>query len=92
MEEEQSAGNNVGLTGWIVEGIEIQQQQLRILDEIARDWRELIAGSEGYLTSPSRRSLHRWPVAWGEQDSMVRLHTWPLQGCGKEERCVDSGS
>ena len=35
MEEEQSAGNNVGLTGWIVQGIEIQQQQLRILDEIA---------------------------------------------------------
>ena len=45
-----------------------------ILDEVARDWRELVAGSEGYLTSPSRRGLHRWPVAWGEQDSMVRLH------------------
>ena len=28
MEEEQSAGNNVGLTAWIVEGIEIQQEQL----------------------------------------------------------------
>jgi len=35
MEEEQRAGKNVGLTGWIVEGIEIQQQQLRILDEMA---------------------------------------------------------
>lgn len=44
-----------------------------ILQEVARDWRELVAGSEGYLTSPSRRGLHRWPVAWGEQDSMVRL-------------------
>lgn len=44
-----------------------------ILEEIAEDWRELVAGSEGYLTSHTRRSLHRWPVAWGEQDSMVRL-------------------
>lgn len=44
-----------------------------ILEEIASDWRELVAGSEGYLTSPTRRGLHRWPVAWGEQDSMVRL-------------------
>jgi hypothetical protein len=44
-----------------------------ILEEIADDWRELVAGSEGYLTSPTRRGLHRWPVAWGEQDSMVRF-------------------
>jgi hypothetical protein len=50
-----------------------------ILEEIADDWRELVAGSEGYLTSPTRRGLHRWPVAWGEQDSMVRLDT---QSCG----------
>lgn len=42
-----------------------------ILAEVARDWRELLAGSEGYLTSPDRRGLHRWPVAWGELDSMV---------------------
>jgi hypothetical protein len=46
-----------------------------ILSEIASDWRELVAGSEGFLTSPTRRGLHRWPVAWGEQDSMVRLDT-----------------
>jgi len=37
MEQEQSAGNNVGLTAWIVEGIEIQQQQLRIQEEIAHN-------------------------------------------------------
>ncbi|KAL1587272.1 hypothetical protein WHR41_04314 [Cladosporium halotolerans] len=45
-----------------------------ILSEVARDWRELVAGSEGYLTSPSRRGLHRWPVAWGEQDSMGHVN------------------
>lgn len=57
-----------------------------ILHEVARDWRELVAGSEGYLTSPSRRGLHRWPVAWGEQDSMVRfapLCCCPLRRTGK---------
>jgi len=57
-----------------------------ILEEIADDWRELVAGSEGYLTSPTRRGLHRWPVAWGEQDSMV---CFPL-GTQSEEYCVDS--
>ena len=42
-----------------------------ILDEISRDWRELLAGSEGFLTSPQRRGLFRRRVIWGEQDSMV---------------------
>ncbi|KAF4165746.1 hypothetical protein CNMCM6936_007466 [Aspergillus lentulus] len=48
-----------------------------ILQRIARDWRELIAGSEGYLTDEQRRGLYRQTVAWGEmhvlrwqQDSM----------------------
>jgi len=36
MEEEQNAGKNVRLTAWIVEGIEIQQEQLRLKMEIAR--------------------------------------------------------
>ena len=57
-----------------------------ILEEIADDWRELVAGSEGYLTSPTRRGLYRWPVAWGEQDSMVCL---PLDTVS-EEYCIDS--
>ena len=42
-----------------------------ILQELARDWRELVAGSEGFLTSPHRRGLHRRRVIWGEQDAMV---------------------
>lgn len=37
-----------------------------ILLQIARDWRELIAGSEGYLTDATRRGLFRQNVAWGE--------------------------
>jgi len=43
-----------------------------ILEEIARDWRELLAGSEGFLTSKDRRGLYRQEVVWGEMDSMVR--------------------
>ncbi|KAL5340811.1 thioesterase-like superfamily-domain-containing protein [Aspergillus crustosus] len=37
-----------------------------IVQQIARDWRELIAGSEGYLTDATRRGLYRQSVAWGE--------------------------
>lgn len=53
----------------------LQPQQVHeaglILQEVARDWRELVAGSEGFLTSPHRRGLHRRRVIWGEQDAMV---------------------
>jgi hypothetical protein len=40
-----------------------------IVRQIARDWRELIAGSEGYLTDATRRGLFRQRVAWGEMVS-----------------------
>lgn len=42
-----------------------------ILQTVARDWRELVAGSEGFLTSEDRRGFHRHAVVWGEMDSMV---------------------
>lgn len=45
-----------------------------ILESVARDWREMIAGSEGYLTEPGRRGLYRQAVVWGEMDSMVSRH------------------
>lgn len=41
-----------------------------MLHELARDWRELVAGAEGYLTSRERRGLYRQAVVWGE---MVRV-------------------
>lgn len=37
-----------------------------ILRVIARDWRELLAGSEGYLTGQGRAGLERHNVVWGE--------------------------
>jgi hypothetical protein len=42
-----------------------------ILQRIARDWRELIAGSEGYLTDEQRRGLYRQTVAWGEMNRIA---------------------
>ncbi|RMJ24993.1 hypothetical protein PHISP_04121 [Aspergillus sp. HF37] len=38
----------------------------RILQQLASDWRELVAGSEGYLTGQKNRGLFRQNVAWGE--------------------------
>lgn len=43
----------------------------QILQQLARDWRELLAGSEGFLTDEKRRGLFRHNVVWGEQ-------VWPL--------------
>lgn len=50
----------------------------KILQQLARDWRELVAGSEGFLTDEKRRSLFRHNVVWGE---MVWTGLRPL-GCG----------
>jgi acyl-CoA thioesterase FadM len=46
----------------------------RILSELAHDWRELVAGSEGFLTGPERRGMHRQEVVWGEMDSMGHVN------------------
>lgn len=55
-----------------------------ILKQISRDWRELLAGSEGFLTSKQRRSTFRQQVVWGEQDSMVCAYrsTRQRESCG----------
>lgn len=44
-----------------------------ILQEVARDWRELVAGSEGYLTGEGRRGLYRQEVVWGEMVCLCRI-------------------
>ncbi|EMD00101.1 hypothetical protein BAUCODRAFT_40694, partial [Baudoinia panamericana UAMH 10762] len=46
----------------------------RILKQLALDWRELVAGSEGFLTDPQRRGLFRQEVVWGEMDSMGHVN------------------
>lgn len=37
-----------------------------ILQQVSRDWRELVAGSEGFLTAEEYRGLYRQEVVWGE--------------------------
>jgi hypothetical protein len=44
-----------------------------ILQQTSNDWRELVAGSEGFLTSREYRGLFRQEVVWGE---MVRSTWW----------------
>ncbi|EGE03020.1 hypothetical protein TEQG_02057 [Trichophyton equinum CBS 127.97] len=45
-----------------------------VLEEIARDWRELVAGSEGFLTGEKYCGLHRHNVVWGEMFVLIYGH------------------
>ncbi|KAF2096765.1 hypothetical protein NA57DRAFT_78358 [Rhizodiscina lignyota] len=45
-----------------------------ILKELTTSWRELVAGSEGFLTDESRRETFRQNVVWGEQDAMGHVN------------------
>ena len=38
----------------------------KILRVLARDWRKLLAGSEGFLVGRGRAGLERHKVVWGE--------------------------
>ncbi|KAH5428871.1 hypothetical protein HBI47_112940 [Parastagonospora nodorum] len=49
-----------------------------ILQEVSSDWRELLAGSEGFLTSKEYRGLYRQEVVWGEMDSMGNYYYYGL--------------
>lgn len=57
----------------IIFGLQPEQLQRagNILDVVAREWRDLVAGSEGFLTGPKRAGLEKHRVVWGEMDSMV---------------------
>jgi len=37
-----------------------------ILEQISRDWRELVAGSEGFLIAEPWEGLYRQEVVWGD--------------------------
>ena len=55
-----------------------------VLLVIAREWRDLVAGSEGFLTGPGRAGLEGHRVAWGEMDSMVCMKWGFLATLGRE--------
>ncbi|OQE15841.1 hypothetical protein PENFLA_c030G01919 [Penicillium flavigenum] len=46
----------------------------KILQQLAKEWRELVAGSEGFLTDKKRRSLFRHNVVWGEQGMLRHVN------------------
>ena len=46
-----------------------------ILQVVGREWRDLVTGSEGFLTGPGRAGLERHRVVWGEMDSMVCVYS-----------------
>jgi hypothetical protein len=50
------------------------QKAASILRVLGEEWRELVAGREGFLTEPRRAGLLRHKVVWGEMDSMVCLY------------------
>jgi hypothetical protein len=62
-----------------------------ILKEVGNDWKELVAGKEGYLINSKRAGLVGQKVVWGEMDTMVSLmlllvdhvlyHSWD-RDCG----------
>jgi putative alpha-1,2-mannosidase len=52
-----------------------------ILQEVSSDWRELLAGSEGFLTGKEYRGLFRHEVVWGEMVGYNRA----VVGSGSED-------
>ncbi|KAG9775784.1 hypothetical protein KCU88_g5053, partial [Aureobasidium melanogenum] len=66
---------------------ELVEEAAEILGILGRDWRELVAGSEGYLTSPKRAGLHRQRIVWGEQDSMGHVNNVMYVRYAESGRC-----
>jgi acyl-CoA thioesterase FadM len=59
----------------------------KILRVLGRDWRNLVAGSEGYLTDKERAGLHRQGIVWGEQDSMGHVNNVMYVRFAESGRC-----
>lgn len=51
-----------------------------VLKVVSREWRDLVAGSEGFLTGPDRAGLQRHRVVWGDMDSMVCILSGRIDG------------
>jgi acyl-CoA thioesterase FadM len=45
-----------------------------ILQVLGQDWRDLVAGSEGFLTDPKRAGVHHYAIHWGDQDTMGHVN------------------
>ena len=45
-----------------------------LLAEVAKDWKALLAGSEGYLVDKRRAGISSVPINWGDQDAMGHVN------------------
>lgn len=68
-------------------GSELVDEAGEILRELGRDWRELVAGSEGFLTAEKRAGLHRQKIVWGEQDAMGHVNNVMYVRYAESGRC-----
>jgi acyl-CoA thioesterase FadM len=55
--------------------------------ELGHSWREIVAGSEGFVTDPQRAGLHRQPIVWGDQDSMGHVNNVMYVRWAESGRC-----
>ena len=58
-----------------------------LLRSLAHDWRDLVAGSEGYLTGKGHAGLDRQAIVWGEQDSMGHVNNVMYVRYAESGRC-----
>ena len=58
-----------------------------ILQLLAKEWRDLLVGSEGYLTEKGRRGLYRQAVVWGQMDSMGHVNNVQYVRFAESGRC-----
>ena len=56
-------------------GHEQTQEAGAVLQEMADHWRELVAGSEGFLASKDQAGLYRQEVVWGEMVAYAPVPT-----------------
>lgn len=63
------------------------QQAGKICKLLGEEWKELLAGSEGFLTDEKRAGLLGHRVSWGELDTMVSVSTESKELVLTECRC-----
>ncbi|RDL41114.1 Uncharacterized protein BP5553_01093 [Venustampulla echinocandica] len=60
----------------IIFGLNSEQTRVAggVLRSLGEDWRDLVAGREGFLVDKKRAGMLRQQVVWGEQDSMSHVN------------------
>jgi acyl-CoA thioesterase FadM len=66
---------------------ELVDEAGQILQVLGKDWRSLVAGSEGFLVDKKRAGLHRQSIVWGEQDSMGHVNNVMYVRYAESGRC-----